>query len=242
MLPASHAAQPLVLLPLTLTRAVEVAAPRTAAVWARPSGAPPLARMTIRPRRTSIRPLWRTGQPCPHAWRSSRSSLDSKVLTSWRRRRRKRASTSRPRRAPQAEAAASALSFVRQHRPAVEVVPPRAAAMGASVRSIVVGPYVDSTPPDLDSTSMVDRSAAPHAWRTPASIRRYLHAGARLCSSLALAPQARVAITADARSSHDEAGVVVPQLAWKLEVRDDDLDAAMPEFAPDGKWERLGRG
>jgi hypothetical protein len=59
---------------------------------------------------------------------------------------------------------------------------------------------------------------------------------------LALAPQARVAITADARSSHDEAGVVVPQLAWKLEVRDDDLDAAMPEFAPDGKWERLGRG
>jgi hypothetical protein len=63
-----------------------------------------------------------------------------------------------------------------------------------------------------------------------------------LCSSSAPAPQARVAIAADACSSHDEAGVVVPQLAWKLEVRDDDIDAAMPEFTPDGKWERLGRG
>jgi hypothetical protein len=104
--------------------------------------------------------------------RLEESSLDSKVLTSWRRRRRRRrrASRSRPRRAPEAEPAASALSVVCCRLPAVEAAPPCAAAAGPLARSVVVGS-------DVDSTSMADRSAAPHAWRSPTSIRRCLHGG-----------------------------------------------------------------
>jgi hypothetical protein len=108
--------KPSMLLPLTLTRVVEVAAPRTAAVGASTRSA---AAGTGDDSTSMVH------RPVAPSCLEESSSLDSKVLTSWRRRRRRRrASRSRARRAPQAEPAASALSVVCCRLPAVEAALP----------------------------------------------------------------------------------------------------------------------